>query len=161
MNARAKHTVEITTPSDCEIVLKRNFDAPRGLVFDALTNADLMKRWMLPPDGWSMASCDIDLRVGGGYRCVWRNNADGTDFAVSGVYREIARPERFVHTEQFEDPAFPGEAVHANTLTENAGQTTYVVTMLFDTKEARDAALASGIADGMAAGYDSMDMLFV
>ena len=85
-------TLQVTTPSDKEIVLTRVFDAPRHLVFDALTKPELLKRWF-GPRGWSLVVCDVDLRVGGAWRFVLRG-PDGTEMGMSGIYREIARPER-------------------------------------------------------------------
>ena len=84
--------LEITTPGDREIVMTRVFDAPRELVFDAHTKPELVKRWLLGPDGWSMPVCEIDLRVGGAYRYVWRRDTDGTEMGMGGVYREIVPP---------------------------------------------------------------------
>ncbi len=83
--------LEITTPSDREIVMTRVFDAPRDLVFDAYTKPELLKRWLLGPRGWSMPVCEIDLRVGGAYRYVWRRDPDGNEMGMGGVYREIVR----------------------------------------------------------------------
>src|SRR5262249_46829008 len=79
-----------------EIVMKRAFDAPRELVFEALTKPELVQRWLLGPDGWSMPVCEIDLRVGGRYRYVWRNDAKDKEMASGGVFREIVPPERIV-----------------------------------------------------------------
>src|ERR1700740_2690854 len=92
----------LTTPTEREIAMTRVFDAPRRLVFDAMTRPELVKRWLLGPPGWSMPVCEIDLRVGGTYRYVWRG-ADGTEMGMRGVYREIAPPERLVATESFDE----------------------------------------------------------
>src|SRR5207249_2286098 len=92
-------TLKVTTPSDREIVMTRVFDAPRKLVFDAHTKPDLVKRWLLGPPGWSMPVCEIDLRVGGKYRYVWRQDNDGTQMGMGGVYREIVAPEQTVNNE--------------------------------------------------------------
>src|SRR5258708_8669069 len=86
-------TLKLTTRSDREIVMTRAFDAPRTLVWDAFTKPELIKRWLLGPDGWSMPVCEIDLRVGGRYRYVWRNTK-GDEMGMGGVYREIAPPGR-------------------------------------------------------------------
>lgn len=95
-------TLKVTTPSEREIVMTRVFDAPRGLVFDACTKPELVQRWLLGPPGWTMPVCEIDLRVGGRYRYVWRRDRDGSEMAMGGVYREIERPGRIVHTELFD-----------------------------------------------------------
>src|SRR5438093_5936524 len=94
--------LQITTPSDRELAMTRVFDAQGRLVFDALTKPDLVRRWLLGPDGWSMPVCEIDLRVGGNLRYLWRH-ADGREMGMRGVFREIVRPERLVHTEVFDD----------------------------------------------------------
>src|SRR6266700_4094848 len=87
--------LQITTPSECEIVITRLLNAPRHLAFAAWTKPELVKRWMLGPPGWSFVVCDIDLRVGGSYRFVWRKQ-DGIEMGMSGVYREILPPERLI-----------------------------------------------------------------
>ncbi|MGH9367901.1 MAG: SRPBCC domain-containing protein, partial [Thermoanaerobaculia bacterium] len=71
--------LKVTAPTEREIVMTRVFDAPRELVFDAHTKPELVKRWLLGPDGWSMPVCEIDLRVGGKYRYLWRCDRDGTE----------------------------------------------------------------------------------
>src|SRR5262245_49332205 len=96
-------TLQVTTPTEREIVMTRVFNASRGLVFDALTKPELIRRWLLGPDGWSMPVCEVDLRVGGSLRYVWRNAA-GQEMGMRGVFREIVRPARLVHTEVFDDP---------------------------------------------------------
>jgi uncharacterized protein YndB with AHSA1/START domain len=162
MNLKAtEHQLEVTTPTDREIVTTRVFDAPRELVFDAFTKPELVKRWLLGPDGWSLAVCDIDLRVGGAFRYVWRNDADGQEFVVSGVYLDIVRPERIVHTERFDDPAYPGESRETWTFDERDGSTKFTMTMLYDSAEARNRALESGMAQGAAASYDRLALLLV
>ena len=147
---------QVTTPSDREIAMTRVFDAPRHLVFDALTKPELIKRWLLGPPGWSMPVCEIDLREGGTYRYVWRNDEDGKEFGTGGVFHEVHAPERFVATEKMD--GFPGEgALVTQTLAEHGGRTTLTLTMRFDSKESRDGALATGMADGVAMSYDRMD----
>jgi uncharacterized protein YndB with AHSA1/START domain len=91
-------TLKVTTPTDREIAMTRVFDAPRRLVFDALTKPELVKTWLLGPPGWSMPVCEIDLRVGGAYRFVWRG-PDGTEMGMGGVNREIVVPEWLGHRE--------------------------------------------------------------
>src|SRR3982075_1294051 len=104
-------TLKLTTRGDREIVMTRVFDARGALVFDAFTKPELVKRWLLGPPGWSMPVCEIDLRVGGKYRYVWRRDSDGTDMGMGGVYREIVAPERIVATEKFDQAWYSGEAV--------------------------------------------------
>ena len=93
--------VKISTPTDREVVVTRTFDAPRTLVFDAYTQPELLKRWYGAP-GRSLVVCEIDLRVGGAYRFLWRGEGK-SDVGMRGVHREVARPERLVRTERWED----------------------------------------------------------
>lgn len=151
-----KHRLEVTTPSDREIAMTRVFDAPRDLVFDCWTIPALLRRWMTGPDGWSFAVCEVNLTIGGSYRFVWRHS-DGRDMGMTGTYREILRPERIVTTELFDVDWTDGEARATLVLTETDGRTTCVNTMLYSSKQARDGALAIGMAKGVAAGYDRLD----
>lgn len=150
----------VTTPDDRTIVMTRSFDAPRTLVFDAHTKPELVKRWMYGPDGWSFASCEIDLRVGGTLRYVWRHD-DGREMQLSGIYREIARPERLVNTERFDFgcDAQAGEQLTTTTFVEKGGRTTLTSSTLYPSKEARDATLASGMEEGVVACYERLDAI--
>ena len=94
-------TLQVTLPSDREILMTRVFDAPRDLVFDAFTRPELLKRWF-GPRGWTLDVCEVDHRVGGGFRFVLRG-PNGSLMGMRGVYREIVRPERSVHMESFDD----------------------------------------------------------
>src|SRR5947208_6978098 len=133
-------TLKVTTPTDREIVMTRVFDAPRRLVFDAFSKPELLKRWF-GPRGWSLVVCDVDLKVGGGFRFVLRG-PDGKEMGMRGVYREIVPPERSVHMESFDD--FPGEAQVTTVLVERDGQTTLTATVLYPSREIRDAVIKSG-----------------
>jgi uncharacterized protein YndB with AHSA1/START domain len=146
-------TFQVTTPSDREIAVLRVFDAPRHLVFEALTTPDLLKRWLGVHGNWSLAICEIDLKVGGTFRYVWRNT-NGTEMAMRGVFREIVRPERIVNTEKFDDPWYPGDATNTTTLVEERGKTTLTIKILYDSKEIRDGVLRSPMDQGMKMAYD-------
>ena len=150
--------VRVEARGEREIVIIRTFDAPRRLVFDALTRPELLQRWLGVFSGWSMAECEVDLRVGGRYRYVWQG-PDGARMGMSGTYREIRSPERIVTTEKFDEPWYPGEAVGTAVLTEQGGRTTLTTTVLYDSREIRDAALKSGMEQGIAAGYATLDGL--
>jgi uncharacterized protein YndB with AHSA1/START domain len=150
---KAAANLTATTPTDREVVMIRVFDAPCNLVFDAMNKPELLKRWLLGPPGWSMTVCEVDLKVGGAFRHVWRRE-DGTEMSMGGVYREITPPERIVRTEKFDD--YPGESLCTLLLTEKAGRTTLTLTVLYPSKEARDATLASGMKEGVAASYDRL-----
>lgn len=149
--------VAVTTPSDREITVVRVFDAPRDFIWGCHTRPELVKRWMLGPPGWTMPVCEIDLRVGGAYRYVWRNDADGTSFGAHGVHREIVAPERIVTTQSMD--GFDGEAINTLELAEAGGLTTLTINMCFPSTEHRDGALRSGMSDGMAMGYDRLETI--
>jgi uncharacterized protein YndB with AHSA1/START domain len=135
--------------------MSRVFDAPRNLVFDAWTKPELLERWLGVREGWSMVVCEVDLRVGGAYRFLWRG-PDGTEMGMGGVYREIAPPERLVATESFYDPWYSGEALDTIVLVEEGGKTTATTTVLYESEEIRDAVLESGMARGVAESYDML-----
>ena len=149
------NTVVVTTPNEREIHVTRVFDAPRTTLWECHTKPELVRRWMLGPDGWSMPVCEIDLRVGGGYRHVWRNDEDGSEFGFRGTYRDIVAPERIVHTEGFDgtEPSDTGDALCTLTFSEKNGRTTLSYSMIFPTREIRDQALQTGMTDGMESGY--------
>lgn len=111
-------TLKVTTPSDREIALTRVFDAPRELVYEAFRNPEMLKRW-LGPRGWSLVVCEVDFRVGGGFRFVLRG-PDGTQMGMRGTYMELAPPERSVHMESFDD--YPGESQVTAVFTETDGR---------------------------------------
>lgn len=151
--------VDVTLPDDMTIRVTRAFDAPRTLIFDCHTKPDLLRKWLLGPPGWTMPVCEVDLRPGGAYRHVWRSEAEGEEFGIGGVYRDIAAPERIVTLEHME--GMEGQALCTLTLTESGGRTTLVQTMQFAAKAARDAALATGMTDGMAQSYDRLEAVIL
>src|SRR6267143_1819165 len=109
--------LKVTAQSDREIVMTRVFDAPRNLVFDAYTKPELLKRWLGVFGGWSMPVCEVDLRVGGKYRWVWRNT-DGREMGVRGVDRDFVFFDDPANTEKFDDPWYPGESLITATFVE-------------------------------------------
>jgi uncharacterized protein YndB with AHSA1/START domain len=141
-----------TTPSDREIVITRVVDAPRELVFDVMTNPEHVPHWFGLRE-WTLPVCKIDLRPGGDWRYVMRG-PDGTEMGMSGVYKEVAPPERLVSTESFDD--YPGESLNTMVLTEDGGKTTITVTVLYESKEIRDAVIQSGMEGGAAETYDRL-----
>jgi uncharacterized protein YndB with AHSA1/START domain len=154
---------QVTLPSDREVQVTRSFKAPRALVFRAFTEPALVRRWMLGPPGWSMPVCDMDLRVGGSYRWRWRSDTDGKEFGFFGTFREVQSPSRIVHTERY-DPGdlgegYPtgGEALITASFSEEGGITTVTTVMDFGSKEARDAAVKTGMTDGMEQSYQLLD----
>ena len=145
-------TLKVTTPSEREIEMTRVFDAPRHLVFDAMTKPELLKRWF-GPHGWNLVVCEVDLRVGGAWRFILEG-PDGQRMGMSGAYREIVPCERTVHTESFDD--YPGDSVVTVVLTEHEGKTTLTGTVLYESQEVRDIVVASGMEHGAAETYDRL-----
>lgn len=149
--------LKLTTRGDREIVMTREFNAPRQLVFDAFTKPELIRRWLLGPDGWSMPICEVDLRVGGKYRYVWRKDEGGQEMGMGGVFREIDRPKRIVNTEVFDEPWYPGEGLNTTEFIEREGKTTVTQTLLYISRDARDGVLKSGMESGVRRSYDRLE----
>lgn len=145
-----------TTPSDREVLLTRVVGAPRRLVFAAWTEPRHLQRWLTGPEGWTMPVCEIDLRPGGRWRYVYRK-ASGKEMTLTGSVLEVAPPERLVTTESW-GPEWP-ETVNTLVLTESEGRTTIALTITYVSKEARDAALATGAMDGMNRAFELLDEL--
>jgi uncharacterized protein YndB with AHSA1/START domain len=143
-------TLKVSLPTEREVVMTRVFDAPRRLVFEALTKPELLKRWF-GPRGWSLVVCEADLKVGGAWRWVLRG-PDGRDMGMRGVYQEITPPEWLVSTESFDD--YPGESL--NTLILSNGKTTFTITVRYASQEIRDAVIKSGMEHGAAECYDKL-----
>ena len=150
-------TLTVTTPTDREIVLRRVFDAPRRMVFDAFTKPELLKRWF-GARGWNLVVCQVDLRVGGNWRFV-SHGPDGTDMGHGGMYREIVPPDLLVYTELFDDQSYPGESLITHDFVEQNGKTTLTSTLLYASQESRDIVLSYPMERGVAQGYDRLDEL--
>jgi uncharacterized protein YndB with AHSA1/START domain len=142
-----------TTPSDREIVMTRVVDAPRRLVWEAWTDSEHVPHWLLGPEGWTMPVCEIDLRPGGTWHFVWRRS-DGSEMEMRGLYREITPPERLVSTESWGGD-WP-ETLNTLILSEEDGKTTITQTVLYPSKEARDAALETGMEEGASQSFDRL-----
>ena len=145
-----------TTPSDREVVITRVVDAPRELVWKVWTNPDHIRHWMSGREGWTMPICEMDLRPGGKWRYVWRM-PNGGEMTLAGVVREIVPPTRLVTTERW-GPEWP-ETLNTLTLTEARDLTTITITVLYPSLAARDAALKSGMKDGMDITFATLDAL--
>lgn len=154
MAAENNSIFAVTTLTDLETVITRVFEAPRRLVFEAWTSPEHLPHWMLGPEGWTMPVCEIDLRPGGAWHFAWRHS-DGREMEMRGVYREVVPPERLVSTESWGGP-WP-ETVNTLVLTEENGKTRSTMTILYPSKEARDAAFKTGMARGVSASYDRLE----
>jgi uncharacterized protein YndB with AHSA1/START domain len=144
----------VTTPSDREIQLVREFDAPRDLLFDAFSSCQHVQAWW-GQAGSTMPVCELDFRVGGKWRFVERE-ANGSEWAFHGEFREIARPRRLVQTFEFE--GMPGHVSLETSVFEDLGsRTRLVTTSVFDSKEDRDGMIASGMEKGAGETYDRLD----
>lgn len=148
----------VTASGDKILIVTRTFHVPRQLVYDAYTQPELLQRWLGVRNGWTFDVCEVDLRVGGKYRWVWRN-AKGNELGLSGVYKEITAPERIVCTEKFDQPWYPGEALNTVDFLEHNGQTTLSITMEYESKEARDGAANSGMERGMEESFLVLDAI--
>jgi uncharacterized protein YndB with AHSA1/START domain len=153
-------SLHVAARGDREIVMTRVFDAPRALVWDAFTKPELLKRWLYGPSDWSMPACEFGQRVGDRYRYVWRGPS-GTEMAAGGVIREFVPPERIVVTERFDDAWYPGEAIGTLVFTEHDGQTTLTQTLRYESREARDLVLKSGMETGLTMSYDRLAEMLV
>lgn len=150
--------LEITTPNDREIVMTRAFAAPSALVWEAYTRPEHLTRWLGVHNGWTFPVCEMDLRVGGSYRWVWRSPT-GYEMGMGGVYREIVPGVRIVATERFDNPWYEGEAVDTVEFVERSGITTLTMTVLYDSQAIRDAVLQTPMESGVAAGFDTLEQL--
>jgi len=137
--------------------ITRDFDAPAQLVFDCHTKPELMRKWMMGPPGWSLAVCEVDLTIGGAFCCIYRSDADQQEFGVRGEFREIDAPVRVSHTERMD--GIPGESLETLNLRESGAITTLTTTMLYSSREVRDEALQSGMADGMSECFERLEQL--
>jgi uncharacterized protein YndB with AHSA1/START domain len=152
------NVLQVTTPNDLEIVMTRAFNAPRALVWEAMSKPEFIKRWLFGPPGWSMEVCDDDLRVGGEFHWSWRG-PENVEMSMRGVYREVVPPEKIVRTETFEFGcnAQAGEQLASVVLADHGATTMLTLTVSYPSKEARDGALASGMERGVSAGYDRLE----
>ena len=153
-NAAAKSKTTFTTPSDLEVVATRTFDAPRRLLWQAHTDPKHVPKWMTGPAGWTMPVCEIDLRVGGEWHFVWQKTK-GEQMEMRGIYREVTPIERLVNTERW-GPEWP-ETINTTSFAEKGGRTTLTSSVRYPNKEARDAAMKTGMADGWSTSYDRLD----
>lgn len=153
----SRNAMKLTPQGDREVVIERSFNAPRDLVFEAFIKPELVQRWMLGPDGWSMPVCTIDLRPGGKGRYEWQNADRSTGMSLDTVFKEVIVPERIVHTERFDPDWAQGDATVTTLFTEKNGKTTVTIKIVYASADVRDMVLKSGMDQGMARSYERLD----
>ena len=151
--------LKVEARGERELVISRTFNAPVEMVFDAHTKPELVRQWLLGPEGWTMPVCEIDLRVGGTYRYVWRKEKTGDEMGMGGAFIEVTVPNGYVATEKFDQSWYPGGAVSTTTFEDRGGKTAFQNVMKYDSNQAREAVLASPMEDGLGAGYDRLENL--
>lgn len=153
--------LQIATPTDTTIVLTRMFNAPRRLVWEAMFTPDKMRRWMLPPPGWTLTLCHCEARVGGKLSLAWKSDEEDPAMTLRGVFTEVALHERAVHTETMAlgSGQTVGSLLEQHEFAENGDFTRMCITQTYDSKDARDGAISSGMDQGMEACYQQMDAL--
>ena len=153
---------QVSMPSDREVEVSRTFRAPRMLVYQAHTTPDLVRRWLLGPPGWTMPVCEMDVREGGRYRWRWRSDEDGREFGFEGEFLEVQPGALVRHTESYDPGSFGGSmgddaAVVTTRFEEWNGVTTLTTLIRYASKKDRDAAVATGMTDGMETSYKLLD----
>lgn len=150
--------MEIGPLGDREMIIIRPFKAAKSKVWDALTIPALVQKWLGAIEGWTFPVCEIDLRVGGRYRFLWKG-PDGTEMGMGGTYQEIVTHEKLVVTERFDEAWYPGDAIVTQSLTESGGTTTLRQTIRYDSTATRDGVLAGPAAGGVAMSFDALEKL--
>ena len=159
MNPTSPRGLRISTPTDTTIVLTRTFDAPRRLVWEAMFTPDKMRRWMLPPPGCILTTCTCEARLGGALELAWKSEEADPAMTLRGVFTEVVLHERIVHTETMAlgSGQTIGSLVEKHEFAEKDGVTTMRITQTYESKEARDGAIGSGMDQGMEACYVQLD----
>jgi uncharacterized protein YndB with AHSA1/START domain len=147
----------ITTPGDRDIVVTREFDAPRDLVWLCYSKPELMRQWYGLPD-WTMTVCEIDFRVGGKWRFV-TVSPNGYEMGSQGLYSAIDKPRSIEQTEYYDDDWTQGGSQNKAEFAEANGRTTVTLTVTYSSPEARAAAVATPMAEGMEIGFKRLDAL--
>ena len=153
--------LQITTPTDSTIVLTRAFNAPLRLVWEAMFTPDKMRRWMLPPPGWTLTSLECDPRLDGALKLVWKSAEADPAMTLHGVFTEVVPHERIVHTENMVlgSGESIGSLVEMHEFTEQGGVTSMRITQTYLSKADRDGAIASGMDQGLEACYQQLEAL--
>ena len=157
--ATAPKILHVSTPTDTTIVLSRAFNAPRRLVWEAMFTPDKMRRWMLPPPGWTMTTCQCEPRVGGALEVAWKSDDADPAMTLRGKFTEVVLHERAVHTETMAlgSGQEVGSLLETHEFAEQGSITTMRITQTYASIEARDGAIASGMDQGMEACYQQLD----
>jgi uncharacterized protein YndB with AHSA1/START domain len=161
--ATSPKNLQISTPSDTTLVLTRAFNAPRRLVWAAMFTPEKMRRWMLPPPGWTLTTCQCEPRVGGALEVAWKSEEADPAMTLRGKFTEVVLHERAVHTETMALGTGQeiGSLLEKHEFAEEGGVTTMLITQTYDSKDARDGAMASGMDQGMEACYQQLDAVLV
>jgi uncharacterized protein YndB with AHSA1/START domain len=161
MNTTSPQVLQISTPTDTTIVLTRTFNAPRRLVWEATFTPARMRRWMLPPPGWTVTTCECDARVGGKLSVAWKGDGANPVMTLRGEFTEVVLHEHAVHTETMAlgSGQTVGSLVEKHQFVDQGATTAMSITQTYDSKEDRDGALASGMDQGMEACYQQLDAL--
>ena len=159
MSPTSAKALQISTPTDTTLVLTRPFNAPRRLVWEAMFTPDKMRRWMLPPPGWTLTTCQCEPRVGGALDVAWKSKEADPAMTLRGKFTEVVLHERAVHTETMALGSGQeiGSLLEKHEFAEEGSVTTMRITQTYDSKEARDGATASGMDQGMEACYQQLD----
>lgn len=158
MAGKGSGKLKVTTRGDKEIVMTRVFDAPRHLVWEAMSKPEYVRRWWCCMDGYTMPVCDMDFRVGGRWRYLMIATADGSEVGFSGEYLEIDAPKKIVQTEIF-DPFPDSPATDTMTLEERDGKTYYQNVIVHADQIGRDAHVNSGMEVGADLGLDRIEQI--
>lgn len=154
-------SLKVSTPTDTTIVMSRSFDAPRRLVWEAMTDPAKIRRWMFAPPGWVMTVCEFSPRLGGAYRWVWKTEQADPMMTIHGVMKEVVPHERIVHTQVMEmSQCGTGDEFDVSLeFAEKSGVTQMKLTLSFKSKKERDSAMKWGMEKGMEVGYAQLDAM--
>ena len=159
LSATSPKSLQIATPTDTTIVLTRTFDAPRRLVWQAMFTPDKMRRWMLPPPGWTLTLCKCEPRVGGVLELAWKSDEADPAMTLRGTFTEVVLHEWAIHSETMAlgSGQTIGSLLEKHEFAEHGDVTAMTITQTYDSKQDRDGALASGMDQGMEACYQQLD----
>ncbi len=161
MSVIFKPEVEVSTPGDTDVVVKRKFNAPAELVWRCYTDPALLPRWLGGYPGWTMPVCEMDLRVGGTYTWRWRHDEQDMEFGFTGTFEEIIPNRLIVHSERPVDVEEMGDSHNVIEFVPLGDMTELVMTMSYASAEVRQSVLDTGMTDGMGVSFDRLDTLLL